>query len=89
MKIKESIISRRKFLYGLLLGGFGALAAYGLFPVIKYLFFMTEAPLPKAVSMKKKDMKDFPPNAARYFYYGWLPSLIISVKEGELRKELS
>jgi cytochrome b6-f complex iron-sulfur subunit len=85
MKIRESIISRRKFLFGLILGGVGVLVSYGLIPVIKYLFFMTEAPLPKAVSMKKKALNGFPNNSARYFYYGWLPSIIIRTPQGEFR----
>lgn len=85
MKIKESVISRRKFLLGLILGGYGTLASYGFYPVIKYLFFMAEVPLPKAVSMKKDDLKGFPINSARYFRYGWLPSIMIHTPFGEFK----
>lgn len=85
MKIRESLITRRKFFYGLILGGFAALASYGLIPVIKYLFFMIEAPLPKAVSMKKEVLSNFPENSARYFYYGWLPSIMVHTSDGDFR----
>lgn len=85
MKIRESIISRRKFLLGLISGGFGTLASYGLYPVIKYLFFKREAPLPKAVSLKKEQLNDFPANSAKYFQYGWLPSIMIRTPQGEFR----
>jgi len=49
MKLKESLLSRRWFLTGLIGGALTALTAYVANPVVRFLFHKKKLPLPKAL----------------------------------------
>jgi len=85
MRIKESLLSRRWLLVGLIGGGLASVAAAALYPVVRFLFHRKELPLPEAVTIPLADIDGMPPNTAGYFTYGALPAVLLKTAEGELR----
>ena len=85
MKLKESLLSRRWFLTGLIWGGLAWLGAYIANPVVRFLFHKKKQPLPSAVAIAKADIAKMAPNSARYFKYGHLPGILLKTETGEMR----
>ncbi|MFC1591904.1 ubiquinol-cytochrome c reductase iron-sulfur subunit [Thermodesulfobacteriota bacterium] len=85
MRLKESLLSRRWFLTGLIWGGLAAFAAYIADPVVRYVFHKKKQPLPKAVTIAQADVDGMAPNSAAYFQYGYMPAVLLKTAEGELR----
>ena len=56
MKLKESLLSRRWFLTGLIGGALTALTAYVANPMVRFLFHKKKLPLPKAVKIAIADI---------------------------------
>ncbi len=85
MRLRESLLSRRKFFIGSVLGGLSMLVAYVLNPVVRFLFHREKIPLPGAVKVAMSDVEAIAPNSARYFEYGHLPGILLKTERGELR----
>ncbi len=85
MRIKESLLSRRWFLAGLISGSLGSLIIYLTYPVNRFLFHQKKLPLPKAVTVAQLDLEKIVPNSAVYFQYGYLPGILLKTESGELR----
>lgn len=85
MKIKESLLSRRGFLTGLIFGSLGSLVAFLTYPMTRFLFHQKELPLPEAVTVSHSDLAKIVPNSAVYFQYGHLPGILLKTESGELR----
>ena len=85
MKLRESLLSRRWFLTGLIYGALGSLTAFLTYPLVKFLFHKKKLPLPKAVTVLQADLENIPPNSVVYFQYGHLPCLILKTESGALR----
>ena len=85
MKLKESLLSRRWFLTGLIGGALTALTAYVANPVVRFLFHKKKLPLPKAVKIAIADINKMAPNSASYFRYGHIPAVLLKTADGDLR----
>lgn len=85
MRLKESLLSRRWLLVGLVYGGLASFAAYIAYPVVKFLFHKKKLPLPRAVTIARADVARMAPNSAAYFKYGYVPGVLLKTAEGELR----
>lgn len=85
MRLKESLLSRRGFITGLIYGSLGSLLAFLTYPVTRFLFHKKELPLPKAVTVAHSDLEKIAPNSAVYFQYGYLPGILLKTESGELR----
>jgi len=85
MRLKESLLSRRGFVTGLIYGSLAFLAAFVLNPVVRFLFHKKKIPLPKAVTIARADVQTLAPNSAAYFKYGHLPGVLLKTETGELR----
>lgn len=85
MRLKESLLSRRDLLSGLICGSIGSLAGYIFYPVAEFLFHKKKMPLPKAVTVPMAEIDKLVPNTAVYFKYGRLPGILLKTSEGELR----
>ncbi len=85
MKLKESLLSRRWFLTGLIYGALGFLSASVLYPVVKFLFHKKKMPLPVGVRIAKAEIVSMKPNSAAYFKYGHMSGILLKTEEGELR----
>jgi len=85
MKLKESLLSRRWFLTGLIGGALAFLTAYIANPVMRFLFHKKKQPLPRAVKIAVADINKMPVNSAAYFRYGHMPAVLLKTAQGELR----
>lgn len=85
MRLKESLISRRNLMTGLIGGALASIAGYVLHPLTRFLFHSRKMPLPKAVTLPLSSVRDMAPNSAAYFQYGRLPGILLKTQEGELR----
>lgn len=85
MKLKESLLSRRWFLTGLIGGALTALTAYIANPMVRFLFHKKKLPLPKAVKIAIADIDKMATNSASYFRYGHMPAVLLKTEEGDLR----
>lgn len=85
MRLKESLLSRRGFLTGLIYGSLAFLAAYIADPVIRFIFHKKKIPLPKAVTLARADIQNLARNSAAYFKYGHLPGILLKTETGQLR----
>jgi len=85
MRLKESLLSRRALLSGLICGSLGSLASYIFYPVVRFLFYKKQLPLPEAVTVPLSEVDKIVPNTAVYFKYGRLPGILLKTESGELR----
>ena len=85
MRLKESLLSRRGFLTGLIYGSLAFLGAFVADPVVRFLFHKKKIPLPKAVTIARADIQKLAPNSAAYFKYGHMPGVLLKTETGELR----
>jgi cytochrome b6-f complex iron-sulfur subunit len=82
MRLKHSLFTRRQFINGLLGGGFGALAASFLYPILKFVFPPT--PEPDQVVLPYADFSNIAPNSVKQFAWGSKPGLIKKTDGGAL-----
>lgn len=85
MRLKESLLSRRWFVSGLIYGWLGAIAAYVAYPLVRFLFHKKVLPLPRAVTIAGSEIEKIAPNSVAYFKYGHLPAILLKTDQGELR----
>ena len=85
MRLRESLLSRRWFLTGLISGSLGSLIAFLTYPVARFLFHQKKLPLPKAVTVMQSDLEKIAPNSVVYFQYGYLPGILLKTENGEFR----
>jgi Rieske Fe-S protein len=85
MKLRESLLSRRGFITGLIYGSFTSLIAMLGYPAVCFLFHKKEIPLPKSVSVSPGEVEQIALNSAVYFQYGYLPCILLKTETGELR----
>ncbi len=85
MKLKESLLSRRWFLTGLIYGALGFLSASVFYPVVKFLFHKKKMPLPPGVRIAKTEILSMKSNSAAYFKYGHMSGILLKTEDGELR----
>jgi Rieske Fe-S protein len=85
MELRESLLSRRDYLTGLIIGSLGALLAFAGIPVSGFLFHKKKIPLPKAVTVSLAEVEKIAPNSAVYFPYGRMPGILLKTETGDLR----
>ena len=76
MRLDESYLARRRFLYGMLGGGAVALGASVALPVIPYVGNLAPAPLPPFLVLERADY-DLAPGSAKIVMYGRIPALLL------------
>jgi Rieske Fe-S protein len=80
MKIKHSLFTRRQFLNGLLGGWFGTLAAFFLYPIVKFVFPPYKEP--DKVILSFSEYKDMKPGTVKNFSWGSKPGLLKKNSDG-------
>lgn len=83
MKLRESLISRRQFLGGIIMAEAAVVFAGMSYPLIRYVFHKFKLPLPRQVAISMEELSKMPPNSARYFKYGWMPAILVRRPEGD------
>lgn len=80
MKLKDSILSRRKFLNSVFLGWSVTFFSSILYPVIKFIFPPNREP--DKVVLSLKDFKDIPLYGAKNFSWGSKPGILLRKEKG-------
>lgn len=83
VKLRESIISRRRFLGGILLGEAASAVVAMSYPLVRFLFHKVQLPLPRQIAISMESLQKMPNNSARYFKYGWMPAIMVRRSGGE------
>lgn len=76
MKLEESPLARRRFLWGLIGGGTAALGGGAVGPVVQYAGNFRRQPLPEFVELGPDELA-IPPGESKIVMYGPLPVLLI------------
>ena len=84
MELRESLLSRREYLTGLIIASIGSLLAFVGIPVCGFLFHKKKIPLPKAVIAPLAEVEKIALNSAVYFPYGRMPGILLKTETGEL-----
>ena len=86
MKIRESYLSRRRFLGNMIGGGTAALGAGAVVPLVQYAGNLRDEPPPDYLELDREEF-DLAPGKAKMLLYGQIPMLIIRTLEpaGELK----
>lgn len=82
MKVKQSLVTRRRFLNGMLGGWLGVLTAAVFLPLIRFVFPPTREPEQTALPLA--DFEDMPANSVRGFAWGSKPGLLKKNDDGTL-----
>jgi len=82
MKLKDSYLSRRRFLGNMLGGGLAALGAGAAVPLVQYSGNLRSEPPPDFLEISSVDY-DLPSGTAKMVMYGRIPALIIKTPAPE------
>jgi len=74
MRVKQSLVSRRRFLNGMLGGWLGALSASLIVPMIRFVFPPYQEP--DEIILPLADFQDMVPNSTRTFSWGSKPGIL-------------
>ena len=77
MKLRQSLISRRRFLGSVILAEVVAMVTAVMYAPLRFLFHKFKWPLPKRIAIPLEAVQKMPVNSAQYFNFGWMPGILL------------